>query len=139
MNDDDEQVTANIPSGNTGLSLIDMWSFTEAIVREREAFTTLCGLVGKNVLDYPGGFRFSPPRRVTEPFFQRHHMDAPEYSIWSQAAYHGTYTVAWYGETCGWVIPDLDSVAPIEVRHHQWFVRALTAFPLPEMRPGVDI
>lgn len=133
-------MSQEVPSGNAGLPLVGVWKFAEVIVREREAFTTDDGLVGRSVLDYPGGFRFASPRGVTEAFFQSHHMDAPDYTIWSYGGLsRRAYTVAWHGETCGWVIPDLVQDAPIEVRHHQWFVRALTAFPLPEMRKGVDI
>lgn len=119
-----------IEAENMSLDVRVVWHLVEAVVQERQAFATDDGLVGRNLLDYPGGFRFAPPRGVTEKSWHSHHMDAPVYTVWSHAG-PGTYTVAWYSETSGWVFPELREHAPVEVRQHQWLMRVLTSHPLP--------
>lgn len=136
-----EQEGAPVPSDNSGLRTSDAWRLVEIIVRNQEAFVTADGLVGRSILDYPPGFRFAPPRGVDQHAMRRHRTDEPAYVLWAYGPDEGAspYTVAWWGEARGWFIPGLVTVAPIEVRRHQWLVRSLTMYPLPEMRAGVDV
>jgi hypothetical protein len=135
------QVVRQPPFGNLDLSVLPVWNLVE-IVREREAFTTACGMVGRSILDYPGGHRFGDPvglRSGAEGVARFHAMD-PAFVVWSHGGVSGrTYTVAWWSQVGqDWSFPSLADDAPVEVRRHQWLMRVLT-FPLPEMRKGVDL
>lgn len=127
-------------AGHTGLSTQDVWALVE-VVRERRAFTTACGLVGRSVLDYPPGFEFGDPVGLLsgEGATRWFRVMKPSFVAWSHGGPDGrTYTVAWWSQTEGtWNHPTLARDAPVEVRRHQWLMRVL-GFPLPESGKGVD-
>jgi hypothetical protein len=125
---------------NAGLSTQDVWTLVE-IVKEREAFRTACGMTGRSVLDYPGGFKFGDPVGLLSGVSGTRwfHAMEPSFVVWSDGGLSGrTYTIAWYSELeKGWNHPSLARDAPVEVRRHQWLMRVLT-FPMPDTRLGVD-
>lgn len=98
-----------------------------------EAFASECGLVGKNVLDYPGGFRFSTAVGVREQEAQRFVERDPSYVVWSHTGRRGSsYTVAyWARSPRAWFYPQLVQDAPLEARRHQWLLSCLTSRPMP--------
>lgn len=111
-----------------------------ALLRQQLAFTTACGLRGRSVLDYPGGFAFSGPVGAKNPdaateFFL---STGPVYQVWSGPEGARLYTVAWRDWEGEWHTCTLDDDAPVEVRRHQWLVLALTHPRLP-VDPGQGV
>lgn len=109
-----------------------VWDLACAM-RRQTAFTTGCGLRGKSVLDYPGGFSFSGPVGVkgddgATTFFL---STGPVYQVWSGPEGERLYTVAWRDWEGEWHVPELEDDAPELVRRHQWLVRALAHPGLP--------
>lgn len=128
-------------TADSGLSTLDVWTLVE-IVEERRAFRTACGMTGRSVLDYPGGFTFGDPVGLSsgESGVRWFHAMEPSFVVWSSAGVSGrVYTIAWWSEReQQWNHPTLAVDAPVEVRRHQWLMRVLT-FPMPQMREGVDL
>lgn len=114
-------------SDATGMDLEQVWTLTE-LLRCKVAFDTQCGMRGRSVLDYPGGFRFADPRGLASGdagvrWF--HHMQ-PSYQVWSRAKDGTVFTIGWYSDLeSAFNIPSL-LAAPVEVQRHQWLLRALT-------------
>jgi len=127
-------------SDATGLDLSLVWSLTE-LVRDRQAFSTQCGLQGKNVLDYPGGFRFGDPRGLAsgEAGVRWFHAMEPSYVVWALAGDGRIFTIAWYSEKeQAFNFPNL-AEPPLEVQRQQWLLRALgMPLPLPAAGAGVS-
>lgn len=114
-------------SDATGLDLDQVWTLTE-LMRHRVAFDTACGMRGRSVLDYPPGFRFGDPRRLSsgESGVRWFHAMEPSYEVWSHAADGRVFTIGWYSDKeKAFNIPNLDD-PPVEVVRHQWLLRALT-------------
>lgn len=116
-----------------------VWDLASAL-RLQQAFSTGCGLVGKSLLDYPGGFAFSGPVGVkggdaaTTEFLS----SGPVYQVWSGPDGARLYTVAWRDWEGEWHLPELEDDAPVLVLRHQWLVRALTHPKLP-VDPGEGV
>lgn len=119
------------------VALGDVWLLTEAWLVRREAFATACGMVGKSLLDYPGGFRFGPPKGVRQAEVRWFQERSPGYVVWSHTGRTGaTYTVAYWSATREvWVFPELVDDASPEAHRHQWLLRALASRPVPEWGP----
>lgn len=128
-----EQGTVRDPEEqDRGISLEETFHLAE-LLRERRGFDTVDGMRGKSVLDYPGGFKFGPPRGVTESQVEQFLAAEPAYVVWSHDADQGaTYTVAYWSQGYElWVFPTLVPGAPARVLAHQWALRALLSHRLP--------
>jgi len=138
---DEVQPVREPDARDTGLSTMDVWTLVE-LVEERRAFSTACGMTGRSVLDYPGGFQFGDPVGLSsgESGARWFHAMKPSFVVWSSSGVSGrTYTIAWWSDLeKTWNHPSLARDAPVEVRRHQWLMRVLT-FPMPAMREGVDL
>lgn len=123
----------------TGLDLSPVWNLVE-LVRDRQGFSSQCGLQAKNVLDYPPGFRFKEPYRLASGEAGTRWFLAvePSYVVWSCGSDGQVYTVGWYSETeQAFNFPNLQDPPP-DVQRQQWLLRAL-AMPLPLPPPGKEV
>jgi hypothetical protein len=130
------------PGNHFGDRLRIVWELVE-VLRDKEAFSTSCGMTGRSVLDYPGGFRFTePPINVTDEYanaWGRPGVDVT-YKVWSQ---HGsmTYTIAWFASSSlleDWIVPRLHT-APTEVQWHQWLIYQIVRSRHPALPLGLDM